>query len=371
MPNLAHAYDVAGHYYTHVAILQEAYSSPPVDPYRFVESFCAELPDLAQELDAISQRKRVFWSLETGWITWRRCFTRACVHMLATEFYLHALTGKPTKDIRDAALAVIESLDKEIGHLQTLETDPRKAKPEPQHLVNLWCERGFAIHLLGDTYAHSKLRDRANLYYPGTGHFKDRHQPDLLLRRGEAHWKEWVKQLAQVLRSAPSGSKVARISGSTIEQISTPLWPKGDKRYDKHYGECLMQKQLAEHADAWNKWSPGLEDWSGSACGSEQYKWGKWKKFNSYLGPTSGLESCQDVINYGPHSNSASVTTLRDILNELSPTLPLPECSTVWENYLARAIKNFENAAKVTLENSQYLLDFDVDEDKLGYGSPR
>ena len=90
--------------------------------------------------------------------------------MVASQFYLHALTGAPPESVRNAANQMISDLDTSIQALE------KQKAANTQDIVNLWCARGFAIHLLGDTYAHATLDKPSVLYDPGLGHLRDGHE---------------------------------------------------------------------------------------------------------------------------------------------------------------------------------------------------
>lgn len=331
-------YDVAGHHYTLTAILHGSYGGSSVEPYRLIESFCAELPDLAFDLDATSQRERVLYkSNDWGWGAFGACSTPAAVHMVASQFYLHALTGAPPESVRNAAKQIIAELDSQIAKRNAPMTTPEKRRAvrtrdyagERQDLVNLWCERGFAIHLLGDTYAHATLDDSRVLYEPGLGHFRDGHEPDLVLRRGIQHWAVWVGEASGVLGYQTDQSVVA------IRPASPPN--AGDDT--NPYGECEMQNQLSQRAGDWNKWQPPIQDWTTSVCPTNRV--GVIRQLAGSLKST--LKPCDEVVANGPGANDA-VT-----LGKLDGSLPKPQCGTAWKHYLSLAIDKFnsqENGVK-------------------------
>src|SRR5262249_15888612 len=138
------AYIEGGHHYTVSAVMSETRANAtPVSPEMLVQGFCAQLPDLAMELDAYTQRAIV---LESGsdwqWGALGRCGSEVSRHMVATQFYLHGLTGGTKDRVRKAAADIVREIDTLLG-----------AAPSAQERINLWCARGFAAHLLGDSYA--------------------------------------------------------------------------------------------------------------------------------------------------------------------------------------------------------------------------
>lgn len=362
IPAQAVAYDVAGHYYTHAAILDVYQES--VDPYRLVESFCAELPDLAYELDAVVQRVRVSKDDQYQWGAIGRCTTKTCVHMVAVQFYLHALTGTPPKGIHDAAMAIIAELRRTIKELE------KQSVVDKQELVNTYCMRGFAIHLLGDTHAHAMLEKGEVLYKLGLGHAKlkgDAHAPDYIFRRGKAHWVNWVKDLGSNL--GVGDSQTAQI------QNIEPAKPGEENKF----GECLMQTKLAELAgNNWVLWYPRIEDWTFSACPTQQASKGIIGAIRDAWTPR--LKTCNEVIKDGPDSSRETAMSLQAILDKLGTGLPIPQCNKVWEQYLALAyvqfnlqpgVKNFWGSEKNLNPESLSYWGCDPRKDTLADGGKR
>ena len=76
------AYEIGGHHFTLVRIFLDAdKTARSSDDERYVELFCAELPDLAMELDAITQREKVAMSSEWQWGLFGRCTGPVTRHM--------------------------------------------------------------------------------------------------------------------------------------------------------------------------------------------------------------------------------------------------------------------------------------------------
>lgn len=329
----AWGFDNSGHHYTHVAILNGGYTTV-VDHSLLVQSFCAVLPDLAYELDAVVQRARVFNDSDErgGWAWFGNCATKVCAHMVATQFYLHALTGTSTEGIRKAAVAMIHDLEQKINKLES-ESAPK------QEVVNALCARGFAIHLFGDTFAHARLDKGAELYELGTGHGKvlpDNHAPDYVFSREQQHWVAWVKDLGGNLG-------VAEALTVKLQQLA----PVQANRTNRE-GECWMQSELARYAGtAWTPWVPKIEDWTDSICPSKgPPKQGKISAFTSAVKSALApkLKTCQEVINDGPDPTpGVTVISLKGELATLKSKLPPPICETVWKTYLALAYEQFND----------------------------
>ena len=97
VPRRGHAYDPDGHFYTVVAI--EVNRTPALTdrPRReaALVAFCAQLPDLAKEFDAVSLRVRATASL-TGfsWGAFSTCWGANVKYMVNVHQYPHVLTGE-------------------------------------------------------------------------------------------------------------------------------------------------------------------------------------------------------------------------------------------------------------------------------------
>jgi hypothetical protein len=324
------AYDMAGHYYTHAAILSHAYTNS-VDPFRLTESFCAELPDLAYELDATVQRVRVLKDSQYQWGMIGRCTTRPCVHMVAVQFYLHGLTGTRPESVRSAATTMINILEDRIKQLRRL-----PGQKSQQEIINIWCMRGFAIHLLGDTYAHTMLGDTNTLYKLGLGHAKDKHEPDYVFRRGETHWVNWVNDLSAYLGA--NNLQTAQIKAVKPAKPNTRKKSEEEQLQD----ECAIQTQLTNHANKdWIPWLPQIEDWAASACPTQPQSRGTVDIFSGLWSPR--LNTCQNVIERGPDTPVNTVRSLANVLGTLPIPLPVPQCDKVWEGYLALAYDIFNS----------------------------
>ena len=216
----AFAFNLGGHYYSVLAILSSG--NAEIDTGRATEAFCSELPDMSKELDAITLRTDVFWSTrDRAWGSGARCTTSVSRRMVQVQFYLHALTGQGASVSRAAAEKMLNDLGKRIS-----------AGGIRQELANLRCERGFATHLLGDTFAHVQLRPDPQisakykdpigvLYETGLGHFRDGVDPDYMLWRTspefaeDVQWTGWVKEVANRVDGRAAIQDAKQIIGAT------------------------------------------------------------------------------------------------------------------------------------------------------------
>jgi hypothetical protein len=216
LPGSALAYNEGGHYYTLVALLDsQPDNATPRNPDQLrLEAFCAELPDMTLELDATSQRLAVLRSSrDNAWGLLGYCQTPLSAHMVAVQCYLHGLTGTPVEPLRNAALSIIQDLTGKLAGAR----DAAKRK-------ELLCARGFAIHLLGDSFAHATLSsdsdyhrhswvsgifsaDTMKTYPTGAGHLFDGHKPDYIGSHRENSWDKFVQTENSALLSPPLAGK--------------------------------------------------------------------------------------------------------------------------------------------------------------------
>ncbi len=214
------AYNDDGHFFTAISV---ARSRLPAFADKGQQSavlmmLCAQVPDLAWEYDAVSLRVRVSKSVQ-GWLWggFSACRGSDVCHMVSVHHYLHALTDQDADATTKAARATLTRL-LDQGNAPDI-ADPNRV-----------CAAGFAVHLLGDSFAHRRLREPKNRMYPaGMGHFRDDHDPDYVLydesradkylvyaraldqafqsKTGEAHWAELAKLLKELRDTANSNNK--------------------------------------------------------------------------------------------------------------------------------------------------------------------
>jgi hypothetical protein len=75
------------------------------------------------------------------------------------------------------------------------------------------CAAGFAIHLLGDSFAHRRLSTPAQMYAPGMGHFRDNHDPDFILFNPDRsqNYLAYAQALDETLQSKSAPSRWATL----------------------------------------------------------------------------------------------------------------------------------------------------------------
>jgi hypothetical protein len=195
----AHAYNEGGHYFTLLALFDSRANGAPENKLREIklQTLCSELPDMGMELDAVTQRARVLTSKKDNlWGLLGRCQTTVSSHMVASQYYLHALSGAPADRFRNAAKGIIKSIDDDLTKLGIKQSQERR---------NLICARGLATHLYGDTFAHVRLSSETppfysntaatEMYETGLGHARDGHDPDYLYGHNIDidQWPAWAQ----------------------------------------------------------------------------------------------------------------------------------------------------------------------------------
>lgn len=168
------AYNEDGHFYTAAAIERTRHLQGTDFTEARLVTFCAQLPDMTKELDAVTLRVN---ELGTGygylWGAFSTCWGKGVRHMVTVHQYLHGFVDagqidKPRK--AHPAQAVTEAAIATVGFFRD--------RLERQHNPNDACALGFAIHLLGDSFAHRTLSNPNIMYDPGMGHFDDGHHPE-------------------------------------------------------------------------------------------------------------------------------------------------------------------------------------------------
>ena len=303
---IAAAYEIGGHHFTLAAIYSAGKTSWTSNHReKVLELFCAELPDLAMELDAITQRVHVLQARgEWRWGLFGQCTGPKSHHMFATQYYLHSLTGDGPSATRSSADERIRCAAKKI--VDDIDGAYKKSTDETER-ATLSCARGFAAHLLGDSFAHSQLHSPGHRYPPGLGHWADNHDPDYMLSRDitgstNGHWEHWIKRATEILAagSQPPAAFGESAKAVLATQQSTP---------SRDFGEqALMDKLVPMVPSSWRNYEPPLEQWRPPDLR------------NIVL-----TERCDDQLTKGL-KNYAGVQ---------------PSCAAVWDYYLKAAIAAF------------------------------
>jgi len=189
--------------------------------------------------------------------------------MVTVYQYLHGFTDGKAPLVTAAAVATLQKLRSKV---KPGEFDP-----------NLTCAIGFAIHLLGDSFAHRRLHSRsctsANLnspdcttYPPGSGHYRDNHDPDYILYSGDgtdrpALWLAYAKTLAAAMGVQIEASRWDALSLILSANVGTAT---SGNYY--HQPEMIkgLKKELTSGGDnqtaIWAPYKPPVEELGGGDC---------------------------------------------------------------------------------------------------------
>ncbi|PJZ58572.1 hypothetical protein [Leptospira barantonii] len=188
------AYQEDGHFYTVQTVLNNFHTPSPLtkDEIALV-AFCTQLPDEVPELDAITVYKKLALKHPFDYLLW--VFTdhgspKTLGRMAEVQQLLHGLTGGDSEHLRNVALVTLDRLRNDLTS--------KKEKP-PEKL----CALGFAFHLLGDSFAHRKLRNDKKMYPTGRGHASDMTLPDHPVHSMErvSDWENYAKGIPGLFRS--------------------------------------------------------------------------------------------------------------------------------------------------------------------------
>jgi hypothetical protein len=160
-----------------------------------VAAMCAQLADEAPELNAIAVYRRVMrhpfaygaWSMRgTG-------PDETVGVMVETQQLLHGLTGGSPKAVRAVAAGLARQL-----------FDRARAEKDPAKKADTMCAVGFALHLYGDSFAHTRIHNSERMYGTGIGHFFDATKPDLPLYSAARFdlWREYINSAPGVIPEA-------------------------------------------------------------------------------------------------------------------------------------------------------------------------
>jgi len=253
---------------------------------------------LAWKFDAVSLRFYVTKSWQ-GWL-WRgfsACRGTDVCHMVTVHHYLHALTDG------DAAAATQAAT-------RTLQTLLDQGNPPDIVDPNRVCAAGFAVHLLGDSFAHRRLRN-PSMYAAGMGHFRDNHDPDYVLYDDDR-----VKNYMIYARALDSAFRQHH-RGSALERLGRP----SQKAPSQRHARQSLRRDSAARGVA-ERPGPGRRRRAG--VGAVQAR-------DLRADERGGLilsRTCKDVLE--THAPAA----LKAGLN----------CNVVWQRFKAAAVPAFKEA---------------------------
>jgi len=325
----AAAYLGGGHYYTLLALGEQS-ADTAKDPYWHLQMFCAELPDMSMEFDALTQRARVMWDLDLsemgswGWAG--ECHSHTSKHMVASQYYLHGLTGGDAAKLRAAARSLLRKLDPAKG-------------ANADEKATLACAKGLATHLYGDSFAHVEQTDKqpGRMYRTGMGHAREGSTPDYIastLHNEEDRWQHWVEDASQ------------RLFGGTGP--SETFWEK------------LSKQPITANSDAEVE-----ATWVG--------------RLLNLVGPTSAPQGVILKIDTDQVKRNFLDMVQDDCQSQLNKALAAPgiglpdqtkvNCAAVWQTYIKAARRVFKEKGIDIPTTRETALECDDAGDELKWGS--
>lgn len=292
------AWGPTGHFYSTVAVMERRAKvrSGPVAKSEVLTALCSYLPDLSRELDAITLGVNAFTSGYGGtavtWGLFDRCWGSSVRRMVVVQHYLHGLTGTDSSQVTAAARAVVTTLS---ASLRDSPSDPVRA-----------CALGFSFHLLGDSYAHRKVRHEDQMYGTGLGHFRDGSAPDAPLSSPArlAVWESYVIDLTKLTQVEAGPTKVQDlfdIGERLLPSVTGGGWDDFRMRVD------LQRSITSDRAIAWFPFVPAVEDMERRALSQRL------------------VASCDDILRYfAPGVAPAGLS-----------------CKEVWKAFLDAAVPAF------------------------------
>jgi hypothetical protein len=329
------AFDEAGHFYTAYA-LAETMRPGEAQKEQLLVAFCAQLPDLAEDLDAVRVYWKVIKSSPLAWATWAKnedTGSDDVRKMVTVQQLLHALTGGSAEAVRGVADANLKKLRSAINGL--------KGQPRAAAL----CAFGLGLHFYGDSYAHQHMDDidktaaGRRMYPTGRGHAVHLHYPDYVLCSRLSGGLSLLKHCDYI--DFDDTKKDPQRGNRTAAWIQ--LWEHAPDIYDPDaYSDADRAKRLSilSTIDALGKLGTDRNDWSEGqmriALGDERAA-----GFNQFF---------KDQTDIGPRPCQA---VLRDAIAKLDALKSYANlaCSDVWQQYRASIAPIFEQASKDARED--------------------
>ncbi len=304
----SYSYDEDGHFYTAVAL--QHFRQPPFDGIlrnqAALLAFCAQLPDLAKEFDAVTLRVGVMSSLSGwAWGPFSYCGSDNDVcHMVTAHHYLHGLTDTDAEPVTEAAVATLRAL-------------LRPAKNPSLFDPNRVCAAGFAVHLLADSFAHRRLRSPNQMYAPGLGHYRDDHNPDFVLYNKDGNtrvnlWLRLVENLSNALSVSLDKSRWDVLAGILKTNLTGA---KPENRFNEAGMiadlRATLKAAMDDQTRDWAPYNPPVE---------------KLTEKDGWWGRHVLQYSCPQVLN-----------------KYLPPDGKSLDCARIWNIYITAAIPEFAN----------------------------
>ncbi len=334
------AYQQAGHFYTAFALAHTAPAALP-DRERLLVAFCAQLPDMASDLDAVSVYQAAAMASPWKWFRWAsadRIDGKELRRMVTMQQLLHGLTGGASKEVQKVALDSARALLEAAGA-----ESPGAARDEAL------CAFGFSLHLLGDSAAHEQIDDAAKdpkdrrMYVTGRGHAADWNDPD------HVFCSRYVESMASRARSCQfdedprfrfeSWHALWKRIGAFMDELFK--LPQQDR-------EPLVRalRTVGRDAAPVNQWNE------------------KRMRFTLGHGLDQQVDKLSDFIDRHEKEERPCEQVLQDAANEsLAPFVrgQAPSCAKVWSRYQSVVRTNFLKAPKEVRKELDTKPDFERD----------
>lgn len=304
-----------------------------------VVAFCAQLPDQSSDMDAIVLMQAAAESspsqtasLVDNPLTASPQATEIR-RMITVQQLVHGLTGGDTSLVRSIA----------ISSLQALATSAHK-KPTPADEGSTLCALGFALHLYGDSYAHSTLDDPTKMYPTGLGHAKDLTYPDKPLCASDvnmpghllghcpgaryAAWSEYWRTAEQYL--GPQGASVAgddQVRSAMTAAIARDCGENGA-------GASFLTRWVTMQNMAEECLEDSLTGRNHTSTGMPAPNNTNADVMRNYFSAHDSSEPCQTVVN----AARAAGGPLKDA------SIPAFTCTDAWTTYSKVVLKYFEQS---------------------------
>lgn len=314
-PTAILGYNNTVHYFLTVVVTENV--DPPMteNEIRFV-SFCAQLPDETEKLDAAKQYQNLLYSFGDYW-SWANTAndgeamvdvlnaSKVTREMVTVQQLLHGLTGGKGSEMLVTADNVVKSLLAEASK----ELGPKKSEK--------LCAVGFAIHLLADALAHRDLESggleaEGRMYPTGKGHALHGNRPDDIL-----------------------------LSVTGIEGIE-----RYDSKIPSSFPENRSLKPVVSHS-LHSKLRAANKKWFGSSATARRI-----------IIDSAGAWAKQKRIRPDEHENESCQAYLNHVVPTLTSDFCVPSCNAVFRIFAKAAIPEFaksHESRRPQLSGDQYV----------------
>lgn len=292
----ATAYEVPGHYYTITLLMKNLLPLRLSEQQSSLVAFCAQLPDIAEELDAVEVYKSAA-SNPIAWAAWGsrdKVWNKNVAQMVAVQQFLHGLTGGTTEGVQTVAREIIRELSYQIW---------QSDGGPPSGNTSALCALGFAMHLYGDSFAHRQINKPESMYPTGRGHAGHGHEPDRPLS-SSFRTQDWGNYLVKASGYLGNFTLDPNVQTQEVNEVKK-LQADGKATWFNRYGEDLLWPILIQRIDK-----------------------SRLEQFNPPMHKQK-TSRCQDYIN--------------KVFNDGHfKGLGKPQCEVVWSRFRDKAKSNFE-----------------------------